>query len=44
MEISENIGGYFDKNIDGTKIDKHSWKCLEKFKKIIKQVRIHMLK
>ena len=29
----ENIGGYFDKNIDRIEIVQNSWKCLENYKK-----------
>ena len=29
----ENIGGYFDKNIDGVEIIQNSGKCLEKLQK-----------
>ena len=31
-----NISGYFDKNIDKTKIIQNSWKHLEKLQKMIK--------
>ena len=29
----KNIDGYFDKNIDGTKIIQNSWECLKKTSK-----------